>query len=134
MWSTFSAHRLTFRSIASAILVICLLSSSTPAAPQVITAVAHETNIAAVIWYHRSGLQKLLQGQSFGGAKEQERQTDREARVSRLEIFPKDPTVDLSDHVSFSAVAYDSENNTVGGVKVTWKGQGTTATQRVRIS
>ncbi|HJP95465.1 MAG TPA: hypothetical protein VJ875_26190, partial [Pyrinomonadaceae bacterium] len=115
-------------------LIVSVLLSSMPMAPQVIKAVAHETNIAAVIWYHRSGLQKLLQGQNFGGGKEQERQTEREARVSRLEIFPKDPTVDLSDHVSFSAVAYDSENNTVGGVKVTWKGQGTTATQRVRIS
>jgi len=120
--------------LVSSVLIVSLLLSSTPTAPQTIVAFARETNVSLMFWYHTSGLKKLVQGQDFGDTKEQERQSERDARVSRIEIFPKEATVDLGDHVRFAAVAFDSEDNAVGGGKVVWSGRGTTPSQRVRIS
>jgi hypothetical protein len=50
----------------------------------------------------------------------QEKQSERDARVSRLEILPGDVTVQEGQRVNFTAVAFDSSNNTVGGVKIRW--------------
>ncbi len=115
-------------------LAICLLSSSTPAAPQTIVFVAKESVTSFAFWYQASGLWKLVQGQGIGNAKGQEKQADRDAKIDRLQVFPSDATVDLSDHVRFSAVAYDRNGDTVGGVKIKWNGQGATPQARVRIS
>src|SRR6266404_7922693 len=115
-------------------LAICLLSSSTPAAPQTIVFVAKESVTSFAFWYHASGLGKLVQGQGIGNAKGQEKQADRDAKVARIQIFPGDVTVDLSDHVRFSAVGYDRDGNSVGGIKIKWSGQGATPQARVRIS
>jgi hypothetical protein len=49
-------------------LAICLLSSSTPAAPQTIVFVAKESVTSFAFWYHASGLWKLVQGQGVGKA------------------------------------------------------------------
>jgi YD repeat-containing protein len=67
-------------------------------------------------------------------ARGQEKQSDRDAKIDRLQVFPSDATVDLSDHVRFSAVAYDRNGDTVGGAKIKWSGQGATPQARVRIS
>ena len=83
-------------------------------------------------WYQASGLAKLLQGR--GNAPGQEKQSDRDAKVSRIQIFPGDVTVDVNEHVRFAAVAYDDAGNTVGGVKVRWRGQSTNSSARVKIS
>jgi len=122
------------RQAATVTIAICLLSSSTPAAPQTIVEVAKESTISFAFWYSASGLAKLIQGQGIGNARGQEKQVDRDAKISRVQIFPGDVTVDLSDHVRFSAVAYDSDGNPVGGVKIKWSGQGATPQVRVRLS
>jgi len=112
-----------------------LLSSSTPAAPQTIVAVTRESWASFAFWYSANGgLRRLLQGRGNGNERAQEKQADRDAKVSRLQIFPGDVTIDLSDHVRFTAVAYDRDNNPVGGVKVKWSGQGAIPQTRVRIS
>lgn len=119
----------------SVLVMISLLSSSTPAAaPATIVALAKESSVSLAFWFHTSGLAKLLQGHSAGNANLQEKQSDRDAKVSRLQIFPGDVTVDLSDHVSFSALAYDRDNTLIGGVKIKWSGKSSTPEGRVRLS
>src|SRR6266404_9436699 len=123
------------RQTATVTIAICLLSSSTPAAPQTIVAVTRESWASFAFWYSANGgLRRLLQGRGNGNERAQEKQADRDAKVSRLQIFPGDVTIDLSDHVRFTAVAYDRDNNSVGGVKVKWSGQGAIPQTRVRIS
>ena len=122
------------RQAATVTIAICLFSSSTPAAPQTIVEVAKESTISFAFWYRASGLAKLIQGQGLGNATAQEKQEDRDAKISRVQIFPGDVTVDLSDHVRFSAVAYDRDGDPIGGVKIRWSGHGATPQARVRIS
>ena len=120
-------------SLLSAALIFSMLLSSMPLAPKAAMEIGKETFISFVFWYHRAGVGKLLQGQ-FEDTKEQEKQSERDAKVSRIEIFPKDPTVDVSDRVRFAAVAYDSEGNAIGGGKIVWSGRGTNPSEQVRIS
>lgn len=112
--------------------LICLLSTSTPAAPQTIVTVWNESAISFSFWYQASGLAKLLQGR--GKALGQEKQEDRDAKISRIQIFPGDVTVDVSDRVRFAAVAYDEEGNAIGGVKAKWRAQSATSSARVKLS
>src|SRR6266436_3528788 len=120
--------------LASLLLTLCLLSSATPAAPQTIVEVAKESSVSFLFFYYASGLAKLIQGRGLGNARAQEKQEDRDAKISRIQVFPGDVTLDLSDHVRFSAVAYDRDGDPVGGVKIRWSGQGATPQARVRIS
>src|SRR2546430_3739919 len=99
-------------------LVVCLLCSSTPAAPQTIVAVTNEASVSFLFWFHSNEIHKLLQGQGPGNGHAQEKQSDRDAKVTRLQIFPGDVTVDVNDHIRFSAVTFDRDGNTVGGVKI----------------
>jgi RHS repeat-associated protein len=124
--------RHSFAKLINITTVICLLSSSTPAAPQTIVTVSKESAITLSFWYQASGLAKLLQGRT--SARGQEKQADRDAKVSRIQIFPGDVTVDVSERVRFAAVAYDEEGNTIGGVKVKWRGQSASSGARVKIS
>ncbi len=120
--------------LATVVLVICLVSSSTPAAPQMIVAWVNEGRISFAFWYQNNGLAKFIQGRGLGNERRQERQADRDAKVTRLEIFPKDVAVDLGDHVRFVAVGFDQDGNSVGGMKVRWSGQNGAPSQRARIS
>jgi hypothetical protein len=47
--------------VASLALVVCLLSSSTPAAPQMIVALAKESSISFGFWFRASGLVRYRQ-------------------------------------------------------------------------
>jgi RHS repeat-associated protein len=116
------------------VLVVCLFSSPTPAAPRTIVDVASAASVTLKFWYPSSWLAKLIQGQRNGPAKKQETQAERDAKVSRIQILPENVVVDLSDEVKFVAVAYDDAGNTVGGVKMKWSGRGSSANQKVRIS
>ena len=84
-------------------------------------------------WYKSNGIAKLLQGNS-DHARRQEKQKDRDDKFSRLQIFPSDVAIDVSDQLRFTAVAYDAEGRTVGGVKIKWRGQGAAPNHKVRIS
>jgi RHS repeat-associated protein len=118
-------------------LILSLLATSTPAAPQTIVRFAEETSVDLAFWLHSSGWRKaaaeLLQGQNSNG-KGQEKQRDRDARVARIQILPGDVTVDLNDHIRFAAVAYDRDNTPVGGVKIKWSGRDADNGRRARIS
>lgn len=117
------------------LLVLSLFSSSTPASTQTIVSTVQETRVTLWLWYHSSGLANLVQGQTSGKVKEQETQRDRDKKVSRIQIFPTDTiTVDLGEHVRFAAVAYDAEDNAVGGVKIKWSGESTPGGPPVRLS
>src|SRR5262245_35954079 len=83
-------------------VVVCLLSSSTPAAAQTIIASAHESYLSFVFWYNASGPKKVLQREISTTV--QQTQTDRDAQVGRLQIFPSDVTIDIGENVRFSAV------------------------------
>jgi len=99
-------------------LILCLLSTSTPAAPQTIVALAKESRISFAFWFRASGLAKLIQGQ--GNANGQEKQSDRDAKVSRIQIFPGDLTVQLDQRVHFSALSYTADGSPVSGVTIKW--------------
>ena len=101
-------------------LILCLLSTSTPAAPQTIAALAKESSISFAFWFRASGVAKLLQGRGAGSAGKQEKQADRNAKVARIQIFPGDVTVQLDQRVHFTAVAYDRNDSPVSGVNIKW--------------
>jgi len=123
------AHR-----IGSILVAVSLMSASTPAAPKTIIALAEQSRVSFAFWYHSSGLAKAIQGRGAPNPRAQERQADRDAKVSRLEIHPSNVSVDLAERVRFVAVGYDGAGNAVGGVNVRWTAQGATAGQRARIS
>ncbi|HEX8140108.1 MAG TPA: lamin tail domain-containing protein [Pyrinomonadaceae bacterium] len=105
------------------ILLLSLLSSSLPAAPQTTIAVVSDLSTSFSFWLRRSGLSaKLRQGpgkERAAGAR-QEKQEDRNARIARVEISPGDVTVQVDEHVAFAAVAFDQEGNALGGARVKW--------------
>lgn len=117
------------RRVGAILLALSLFSSSTPAAPRTIVDVASAATVTLKFWYPSSWLAALIQGQGNQRARKQETQAERDAKVSRLEILPENVVVDLDDEVRFVAVAYDSEGNTVGGVKTKWSGQGLARTR-----
>jgi RHS repeat-associated protein len=118
----------------SIVLSICLLSSSTPAAPKTILAIAEQQRTSWAFWYYSTGLSKLVQGRGAPTPQSQERQADRDAKVARLEISPANVTVDVAERVRLVAVAYDQDGNAVGGAKIRWSAQAATQGQRARIS
>jgi YD repeat-containing protein len=122
------------KSLCSAFLMLCLLSTSTPAAPQTIIALANQANTSFAFWYKSGGLDKLFQSQHGPSPRAAEKQTDRDAKVARLEIYPGNVTIDLSERVQFVAVPYDVDGNPVGGVKVKWSAQASAGGRRIRIS
>jgi RHS repeat-associated protein len=125
---------LTASRVVSIALVLCLFLSSTPAATQTVVAVAKESSISFAFWFHASGLAKLVQGRGVARAKAQEKQAERDAKISRLQIFPGNATIDLGERVRFSAVAYDQGNNPVGGARIKWSGQSSVPGGRVRLT
>lgn len=118
----------------SLLLVLSLLSNSAPAAAQTIAFLAKEQSTMLAFWYYSSGLHKLLQGRGTPVPPPQEKQADRDAKISRVEISPGNVTIDLAERVRFVAVAYDRDGNAVGGVKIRWHAQAAVPGQRARIS
>lgn len=116
---------LTFRVI-SISLIICLLSSSTPAAPTTIVSVTKQWSADLTFWYKTAGLDLLAQVFRPKEAKRQEAQHERDARVVRIKIFPGDVTLNPDELVDLSAVPYDNTGAPVGGVTFKW-----TATEQV---
>src|SRR5436853_2654062 len=118
----------------STALVLCLLCSSTPAAPQTIVALGKESSVSFLFWYHSNGLHKLIQGQGPGQVRRQETQAERNARVQRIQVYPGDMTVFTNQAVDFAAVAYDKDNVPVGGVKFVWSAHDEGPNRAVSIS
>ena len=70
----------------SVALTVCLLTTSTPAAPQTVVAVANESALSFYLWFNNSGLRKLIQGRPIAGAKKQEKQSETILRYTKHEI------------------------------------------------
>src|SRR5436305_8747169 len=82
----------------ASVIILCLLTSSTPAAPQTLVALANESAVGFYFWFNNSGVRKLLlQSQRVGAAKKPEKQSDRDAKIVQIKIFPGSLTVDLDD-------------------------------------
>lgn len=109
------------RSFISVALVISMLEVSTPAAPKTILLIAQDSSENFRFWAHASGLLALFQGNGNGKGKPQEKQKDRDDRVAYIQILPGDVTVSAFQRVSFGAVAYDLNGDTVSGVKFKWR-------------
>lgn len=131
--TTFSLRRLILPAL-SLFLVLTLLVSTTPAAPRLIVDQVKESKTSLAFWWARSDLAKFLNPQNWRSKKEQEKQEERDARVARLQIFPGDVTVNLSEQVAFSAIAYDAEDAPVSGVQITWRGSDPEHGKPVRIT
>ncbi|MGZ8844876.1 MAG: RHS repeat-associated core domain-containing protein [Pyrinomonadaceae bacterium] len=115
-------------------LTLSLLVNSTPAASETVVGLGKESSRAFLFWFHNGGMSKLIQGRGAGNGRRQEKQRDRDAKIVRIKIFPEAATVDLGEHVRFSAVAYDQKEDAVGGIKVKWSGQESAAGRRAKVS
>jgi RHS repeat-associated protein len=104
-------------------LILSLLATSTPAAPQTIVGFAKETSVDFAFWFRASGWRhtalRLIKGQDSNG-KGQEKQEERDLRVTKIQIYPGDVTVKVEERITFAAVAYDKDGNAIGGVKMSW--------------
>ncbi|HYX72862.1 MAG TPA: hypothetical protein VE732_08825, partial [Nitrososphaera sp.] len=104
-----------------------MFSVSTPAAPQVMIGLASEWRASAFFWLHQNGLALILKDVMAGkrnkpAAGAQEEPEEREAQVSRIQIYPGDVTIRVGQKATFSAVAYDSEDNAISGIRFIWRG------------
>src|SRR5215204_165727 len=121
----------------SVMLIVSLVATSAPAAPETIVALTKEYTVSLAFWFNASGWRKvasdLIQGRRQSDPR-QEKQEERNARISRIQIYPGKVTLDLGQHVFFSAIAYDSENNPVSGVTVNWSGQDNSRGRPLAIS
>lgn len=107
------------------LLITCLLTTSTPAAPQVMAGVATKWQQDAHFWFRSSGWEAsmlgLIRGQERPQQKRQEKQAERDARISRIRIHPGDMTITVGERVFFAAVAYDQNDVPLNGVNFTWQ-------------
>src|ERR1051325_220750 len=138
MSSEANYRRVNYLSIAhrvlSIVIALSLFTSSAPAAPRIIIDITKESAISFTFWFHNSGFARLLQGQGIGFLRRQEKQADRDARISRLQIFPGDVTISIGERVRFVAVAFDQDDNALGGIQIKWSGQSSLKGGRVRLT
>src|SRR6188474_3524836 len=90
--------------VVSIVLVISLLATTTPAAPRTIVQLSTQWKADLAFWFRASNavndLWMMMSGQN-APPKPQEGQEERDARVSRVEVYPGDVTVSVSDKVTF---------------------------------
>ena len=142
------------RQVISLVLTITLVANPLLAAPQGFTLLGHEMSYDASFWWHNSGwaaktakwLTQSKPGDTKGwdgkGAppntppapKEQEKQSDRDYKVSRLEISPRDVTIATGEKIIFSAIAYDRNGNMIPGVKFLWDGNDENKKRRMSVT
>jgi hypothetical protein len=49
-----------------------------------------------------------------------ETQQDREQRIARIEIFPGDVEIKVGEQIIFNAIAFDNDDNAIGGIEAQW--------------
>jgi RHS repeat-associated protein len=134
----FGVAHFSFKQLISLALVITLLSASTPAAPRVLIDLASELNVSLAFWLRSSGwaatLSQMAAGREKPARKSQEKQTERDARVSRIQVYPGDVTLQVGERVIFAAVAYNQADAPVGGVSFTWASQDESRGRAARVS
>lgn len=113
-----------FRAV-SVTLIISLLAVTAPAAPVVLKDVYSEVSLGVTLWGASSGwadaVRNLAAGQQKPSPKKQEKQSEREARVARIEVSPDNGTALAGEPVRFAAVAYDQKGEPVSGVRFKWR-------------
>ncbi|HKY27415.1 MAG TPA: DUF4214 domain-containing protein [Pyrinomonadaceae bacterium] len=111
------------RHLISLLLVLALLVSTTPAAPKTVVDVVGTQGPEWVWWFRTNDvltrLSRLVMGHGIK-VREQEKQSERDERVTRIVVLPRDVTVQEGQQVNFTAVAYDQQNNQVAGVNFKW--------------
>jgi hypothetical protein len=89
--------------------------------------------VSFAFWFRSGGLGKLIQGRG-PNPRRQQTQAERDAKIARIHIFPKNATIEMDGRVRFAAMAYDAEGNSVGGVKIKWSAQNVTSRSPTPIS
>ena len=106
---------------------LTLLLTSSPAAPPVLAGIVSDAHLSGMLWFEASGwsttLKGMFNGQGRSAEHAQEKQSERDARVARLEIYPGDVTVNSGERIFFTAVAQNRDGAAVGGVKLLWSVQ-----------
>ena len=118
----------------SIVIALSLFTSSAPAAPRIVIDVTKESAISFMFWFANSVFAELLQGQGVGVSKRQEKQADRDARINRLQIFPGDVKISVGERVRLVAVAFDQDDNPIGGIRTKWTGQSSLKGGRVHLT
>ena len=117
----------------SIVLILVLISNqllAAPQMPQMLVGAAATTWQDARFWLYANGWMTALaaiQGKisdkpTKPNPKQQETQEERNARVFRIQIFPDNAIVPTGEPITFSAIAYDQNNNPIGGVQFKWSG------------
>ena len=118
----------TITRIVCLLVVTSLLCNSTPAGAQTVVSVTTDWRISFYFWLETSGsisaLNRLLAGEYFHNTNTPEKQSDRDAKVTRIRISPADVTAQVGEVVRFSAIAYNENGDTIGGVKFCWSADG----------
>lgn len=116
-------------------LIFSLLSTSAPAAPVVALRLASELNESgAGLWFHIGRWLASWQGARASQRPEQEGQPERDLRVAKIEISPRNAEVKAGETVTFAATAYDRDGNPVGGVRFKWQAEDADSGRGARIS
>lgn len=105
----------------SLFLTLCIFSTSVPAAPQIISGIASQFSDDASYMIGTKLRNALSQSLNSRAHANQEKQKDRDARVSKIEISPGSVTLQVGQSMIFAATAFDQAGTPVGGVHIKWK-------------
>src|SRR5215470_1376591 len=133
----FRTSRRVFQRTMCVLVVVCLLSSSTPAGPRTLVELSVQWPTEVGMWLRVHDVWPQLLGllnMQSASASRQEDQADRDGRVSSVQIFPGDVTVQEGQQVNFTAVAYDVKNSPVSGVKFVWRAVDEDRGRNTRVS
>lgn len=123
--------------VISSVLTLSLLSASMPTAPaqgrQVLSTLVQDGSF----WFYSNGwdssLKRLLKRESTAARPILEKQADRNRLISRIQIYPGEIATRVGQPINFSAVAYDSRDVPIGGIRFDWRCE-PFKNQRARIS
>jgi RHS repeat-associated protein len=104
-------------------LAFCLLTTSTPAAPQVAAQAATGLVADVNFWFISGAATELLSRLRGQSATAQQGQAERDAQVARITISPGDVTLRIGERMMFAALAYSRDDVPIGGVKYEWRAQ-----------
>ncbi len=130
------AHAVRLRQFLCLVMAFSLVMTSTPASAQTVVKVSREWQLGLAFWL-RSNEIPLRIARTVAGAnsaERQEKQSDRDAKVTRIKIYPGDVTIRVEERITFAAVAYDNGDNVIGGVGTKWSARDEGRNHAVRIS
>src|SRR5262245_26887294 len=118
-----SRHALV-RAVSLAV-IITMITQSAAASPRTLLQWGVDARASLSFWYNSSrwadSLLTLLGARGSAAIRpQQETQSDRDARVADVKIYPDSATIKRGQREFFGALALDTSGQTVGGVKFTW--------------